>query len=102
MERIGKIVGSRSHVDYVCQVYGPGESAEPPPPSAYAFGAFVRIELADAHWLAGVVYDTQLVNPAFGTLGPRLSPREDLAVFSPDYLNECATLVGVLAIGASL
>jgi hypothetical protein len=102
MNRIGKIVGSRSHIDYLCQVYGPGEIESPPPASAYAFGTFVRIEL-DAHrWLAGVVYDTQLLNPAFGSLGPRLSPREDLAVFSPDYLNECATLAGVMTIGACL
>jgi hypothetical protein len=40
-----------------------------------------------------------LFNPDFGRLGPRLSPEPELAVFSPDYLNEKATLVGIAAVG---
>jgi hypothetical protein len=40
-----------------------------------------------------------LFNPDFGRLGPRLSPEPELAVFSPDYLNERATLVGIAAVG---
>lgn len=125
---IGKIVGSESHVRYTCQIFGPGEVAAPPDPSAYAFGGFVRLPLrtalaaadvaaleprptaamrsdalmpAPAHplWAVGLIYDTKLVNPAFGTLGPRLSNDEQLAVFSPDYLAERAVLVSILALG---
>jgi len=97
---IGKIVKSNSHTDYVCQVYGSGEVAQPPAREDYGFGTFVRIELDKYRWLVGIIYDTQLVNPDFGRLGPRLSPQSELAVFSPDYLNEKATLVGIAAIGA--
>jgi hypothetical protein len=125
---IGKIVGSESHVRYTCQIFGPGEVAAPPDPSAYAFGGFVRLPLrtalaapdvatleprptaamrsdalmpapAQPLWAVGFIYDTKLVNPAFGTLGPRLSNDEQLAVFSPDYLAERAVLVSILALG---
>ncbi len=112
--RIGKIVKSNTHVDYVCQVYGPGEILNPPPaPGDYAFGTFVRAGLStDAaypqvtsealspeSYLVGLIYSTILMNPEFGNLGPRLSPPADLEVFSPDYLREQATLVGVVAVG---
>jgi len=127
---IGKIVGSESHVRYTCQIFGPGEVAAPPDPSAYAFGGFVRLPLrtalaapdvaaleprpaaasairsdalmpapAQPLWAVGFIYDTILVNPAFGTLGPRLSNDEQLAVFSPDYLVERAVLVSILVLG---
>ena len=118
---IGKIVGSESHVRYTCQIFGPGEVAAPPDPAAYAFGSFVRIPLRTALaapdvtgavrgdvlpstqpqplYAVGFIYDTILVNPAFGALGPRLSNDEQLAVFSPDYLAERAVLVSILALG---
>ncbi len=106
--RIGKIVKSNTHVDYVCQIFSVGEIVEPPPsPEDYAFGTFVRVGLsADAaqgalgsSYLVGLIYSTILMNPEFGNLGPRLSPPADLEVFSPDYLREQATLVGVVAVG---
>ena len=125
---IGKIVGSESHVRYTCQIFGPGEVAAPPDPSTYAFGGFVRLPLrtalaapdvaaleprppatirsdtlmpalAQPLWAVGFIYDTILVNPAFGSLGPRLSNDEQLAVFSPDYLAERAVLVSILVLG---
>ncbi|HPH97279.1 MAG TPA: hypothetical protein PKW33_11800 [Anaerolineaceae bacterium] len=98
---IGKVVKSNSHTDYVCQVYGPGEVEYPPSVEDYAFGRFVQIALPTQPqaWLVGLIYDTILLNPDFGRLGPRLSPPSDLAVFSPDYLNEKVTLVGIMAIG---
>jgi hypothetical protein len=47
----------------------------------------------------GLVYDTQLYNPEYGAFGPRLSSEAQLEVFSPDYLNETATLLGVVVVG---
>jgi hypothetical protein len=72
----------------------------PPSPLDHAFGTVVSIpvEGVDSH-LVGLIYDTVLLNPEFGNLGPRLSPASDLAVFSPDYLAEKVTLVGITAIG---
>lgn len=98
---LGKIVRSSSHIDYVCQVYSPGEVEQPPIPADYGFGTFVRIalETQPQSWLVGLVYDTVLLNPDFGNLGPRLSPQAELAVFSPDYLQEKATLIGISALG---
>jgi hypothetical protein len=98
---IGKIVSSSSHVDYICQVYAPGETELAPQPQDYGFGTFVGIEQGGAGYLVGVIYNTTLMNPEFGNLGPRLSPREELAVFSPDYLAEKVTLVAVVILGAS-
>lgn len=113
---IGKIVKSNTHVDYVCQVYNANEVAVCPEPKDYCFGGFVAIQLegnatgaasesstgessGGGEQLIGVIYNTLLMNPDFGNLGPRLSPRDDLAIFTPDYLAETATLVGILALG---
>ncbi len=99
---IGKIVKSNAHIDYVGQVYGRNERSTPPTTEDYAFGTFVRVKLDTPppdRWLVGVIYNTILMNPDFGNLGPRLSPQEDLSVFSPDYLNEKATLIGIIAVG---
>lgn len=119
---IGKIVRSESHVRYTCQVFGPGETGAPPSPSDYAFGAFVRVPLragpalpdaltpppgdalsvtgaASAGWAVGLIYDTILLNPAFGALGPRLSNDEQVELFSPDYVAERAILVSILLLG---
>jgi len=97
---LGKISKSNSHTAYACQIHGPGEVGSPPSPADHAFGTFVRIPLAVGYGhLVGVIYDTVLLNPEFGNLGPRLSPVSDLAVFSPDYLAEKVTLVGITALG---
>ena len=98
--QIGRIVKSNSHVDYVCQVNNAAEFSSCPLPQDYAFGTFVRVELSGgAGYLVGLIYSTILMNPEFGNMGPRLSPSADLEVFSPDYLREQATLVGILAVG---
>ncbi len=115
---IGKVVKSDSHITYACQVYNMAEVEAPPTPADCAFGQFVRAAVrsgptslhpADANshiggqhrsgeqsgevWAIGVIYDTILLNPAFGTLGPRLSNAEQIEIFSPDYLSERAMLV---------
>ncbi len=100
---IGKIVKSNTHIDYVCQVFNPGEIDAWPQPADYSFGTFVAIRLDDngmpGEQLIGVIYNTLLMNPDFGSLGPRLSPRQELEIFTPDYLAETATLVGIIAVG---
>ena len=98
--KIGKLVKSNSHTDYVCQIYSSGETENPPSNQDYAFGSFVKIGLDTQSELVGLIYDTVLFNPDFGRLGPRLSPEQDLAIFSPDYINEQAILVGIMVIGS--
>ena len=97
---LGKLVRSSSHIDWICQIHGPSDIESPPSAIDYGFGTFVRVSLEDdPSELVGLVYDTVLLNPDFGNLGPRLSPAAHLAVFSPDYLAEKVTLVGITAIG---
>jgi len=98
---IGKIIKSNSHIDYVCQVYGPGETAHAPTPEQHALGTWVEMPAGSKQGsvAVGLVYDTQLYNPDYGTFGPRLSSQAQLEVFSPDYLNETAVLLGVLVVG---
>jgi len=98
---IGKIVGSNDHSDYVVQVHAPGEVEITPAPADRAFGQFVEIAVDEDYRLIGVIYTTQLVNPAYGTLGPRLSTERELPVFSPDYLAETATLLGISIVGTA-
>ncbi len=97
--KLGKIVKSNSHIDYICQIYNPADVPEPPTNENYAFGTFVAMSLNNNLRLVGVIYDTVLFNPEFGRMGPRLSPESDLVIFSPDYLSEKAVLTGVLTIG---
>ncbi len=98
---IGKVVGSNDQSDYLVQVHGPGDVAHPPSPFDHAFGQFVEIPVDAVERLIGIIYTTQLFNPAYGSLGPRLSTEQELPVFSPDYLAETATIVGVVAVGTA-
>jgi len=50
-------------------------------------------------YTVGVIYDTLLLNPAFGSLGPRLSNETQVELFSPDYLSEQAVLVHLVMLG---
>ncbi len=99
--QIGKIARSNSQFDYVVQVYRDTEAAQTPTSQDYAFGTLVKVRLRPATLgdLIGIIYNTVLVNPEFGSLGPRLSPEPVLKVFMPDYLNEKLTMVGVLMLG---
>src|SRR5256714_6196066 len=116
---IGKIVKSDSHINYVCQIYGPREVEVEPDPSDYAFGRFVRVAVRSGlsddpntqldlalgksqepvTYAVGVIYDTILLNPAFGSLGPRLSNETQVELFSPDYISEKAVLIYVMILG---
>jgi hypothetical protein len=117
--RIGKIVKSNSHVDYVGRVLDKLEAGRPPSPEHYRFGQFVSIPPmsrastpqydpagsngrgeAGPGSTVGIIYNSQLVNPDYERLGPRLSaPVELTTVFSPDLLNEQGILIGVLLVG---
>jgi len=116
---IGKIVKSDSHINYVCQIYGPREVEIEPGPADYSFGRFVRVAIRSAQtddasttpgfmsgpgqepvtYAVGVIYDTILLNPAFGTLGPRLSNETQVELFSPDYISEKAVLIYIMVLG---
>src|ERR1700680_4875068 len=117
---IGKIVKSDSHINYVCQIYGPREVEVEPSPADYSFGRFVRVAVRSAitdapdtriveralgksqepvTYAVGVIYDTILLNPAFGSLGPRLSNETQVELFSPDYISEKAVLIYVMILG---
>lgn len=97
--KIAKIVKSNSHVDYVGRVIDRLDSANPPSPADYGFAQFVGLPLEDMTEIIGVIYDSQLLNPDYGSFGPRLSPQPDLAILSPDYLNEQGLLIGILLLG---
>lgn len=116
---IGKIVKSDSHISYICQIHGPREVEVEPAPVDYAFGRFVRIAIrsepeneeqklmdralgidyAPRTFAIGVIYDTILQNPAFGSLGPRLSNETQVELFSPDYVSEKAVLIYIMVLG---
>jgi hypothetical protein len=97
--RLGKVVRSNNHCDYVVQVDDALEVKNPPSPDDYGFGSFVKLENDQRHWAVGLVYNTQIVNPLFLNSGPRLSSQPD-PYFSPDLQNEVRTLLSVVLIGA--
>jgi hypothetical protein len=98
---LGRVVGSSDQSDYLVHVHAAGDVPTPPSTFDRAFGQFVDIPVDERDHLIGVIYSTQLVNPAYGYLGPRLSTEQELPVFSPDYLQETATILGVSLIGTA-
>lgn len=101
MVALGRIVKSNSHTDLVAQVYGRREVPAAPSPDDYAFGTFVRVPVAGNTELVAIVYDTLLLNPEFGVVGPRLVGREEVEIFAPDYLDEKTVLLGLFVAGES-
>lgn len=99
MSRIAKIVKSNSHVDYVARVIDRLDAEEAPAATDYGFAQFVSAPVGDTEEVVGVVYTTMLANPEYGNYGPRLSSHAELAVLSPDYLDEQGVLLGVLLVG---
>ncbi len=99
MLRLAKIVSSNSHVDYVGRVVDTLDADAPPSPADYGFGQFVSIPLNEEMDVVGVIYNSILANPDYGSFGPRLSPAPELSVLSPDYLNEQGVLIGILLLG---
>ena len=96
---IAKIIKSNSHVDYAARILDSLETDLSPDIADYHFGQFVKIAVGERE-VVGVIYNSLLINPDYGSFGPRLTtPREHNAVFSPDYLNEQGVLIGVLLLG---
>lgn len=100
--RLGKVVKSNSHCDYVVQLADQKEVEHPPQPEDYGFGTFVKLEEASGkHWAVGMIYNSLLDNPMFTNSGPRLSSEPD-PLFTPDLIYETRTLLGVVLIGTLL
>lgn len=97
--RLGKVVKSISHCDYVVQLDDQMDVLHPPQADDYGFGCFVKLESPDIRDRAvGVIYNSQLFNPLFLSNGPRLSSEPD-PMFTPDLITETRTLLGVVLIG---
>ncbi|HEY7543316.1 MAG TPA: hypothetical protein VID27_00450 [Blastocatellia bacterium] len=97
--KVAKVVKSNSHVDYVGRVLDRLETAAPPAPEHFRFGQFVSIQ-SGASKMVGLIYNSQLINPEYGRLGPRLSSSADMnQVFSPDLVDEQGVLIGLLMVG---
>ena len=99
---LGKIVGSKSHIDYVCEIYNDSVREESPDPTDYEFGQFVYIEkeIQDRSCcFIGVIYDTQIVDPDQGRTGPNLSQPEEQEIFQPSYVDEKQVLAGIALLG---
>ena len=94
---IATIVASNSHLDYLARVVDRLDVAEPPTSQDFGFGKFV---ICGEGQHVGVVYNSMLVNPDYGSFGPRLSGVDELRSFSPDFLDERGVLLGVAIVGA--
>lgn len=97
--RIGKVVKSSSHCDYVVQVDDAQDVVNPPCPEDGGFGQFVSFDNDSRHWAVGLVYNSQLFNPLFLNNGPRLSSEPD-PLFTPDLVQETRTLLGTVLVGS--
>jgi hypothetical protein len=101
--RIGSIVSSNSHLDYVVEVYKERDCERPPELHEREFGqpVFIRKTVDGTEYaVMGVIYNTQLVDPDQGRTGPRLA-QDDQAQFTPGYIEERTTLAGVALLGTA-
>lgn len=96
--RLGKVVKSNSHCDYIVEVDDENSRIDSPKPDDFGFGSFVKLDSEERHWAVGLVYNSQLFNPMFLNTGPRLSSEPD-PMFTPDLINETRTLLGTVLIG---
>jgi hypothetical protein len=97
--KIAKIVKSNSHIDYIGRVFDRLDSDTPPSLEDYRFAQFIVIHNLDSTTI-GVLYNSQLINPEYGRLGPRLSGSQSMnSVFSPDLMDEQGVLIGILLLG---
>ena len=96
---IAKIVSSNSHIDYIARVIDSLDGSDTlPSPSDHCFGQFVSLR-GDAEEVIGVIYDSRLVNPEYGSFGPRSGPRAELARHNADFVQEQGILIGILLLG---
>ncbi len=96
--KLGKVVKSNSHCDYIVQLDDEVDVALPPQPEDYGFGCFVKLETERRHWAVGLIYNSQLFNPAYLNTGPRLVSTPD-PFFTPDLIKETRTLLWTVLIG---
>jgi len=96
--RLGKVVKSNSHCDYIVELDDEHSRDNSPQPDDYGFGSFVKLDSKDRHWAVGLVYNTQLFNPMFLNMGPRLSSEPD-PIFAPDLIHETRTLLWTVLVG---
>lgn len=97
--KLGAVVKSNSHCDYVVQLNTDKDVIDPPAVSDYGFGQFVTLETETQHWAVGIIYNSQLFNPAFLNSGPQLTSTPD-PLFTPDLIQETKTLLNVVLVGS--
>lgn len=99
---LGKVIGSNSHIDYVCEIYNAGVRETSPDPTDYEFGQFVYVQKeiqGQDRYFIGVIYDTRIVDPDQGRTGPRLTQPEEQNIFQPTYVDEKQVLAGIALLG---
>lgn len=97
--KLGTVVKSNSHCDYVVQLHTARDVIAPPTVSDYGFGQFVILETEYQPWIVGIIYDSQLFNPMFLRNGPQLTSTPD-PLFTPDLIEETQTLLNVVLVGS--
>ncbi len=97
--KIARIVSSNSHIDYVGRIIDEFDTNDAPTADDYGFADFVSTPFDSDKKILGVIYNSMLMNPEYANFGPRLSPKPELDQFSPDFLNEQGTLIGILLLG---
>jgi hypothetical protein len=96
---IASIVSSNSHIDYIARIIdAPGEDGPVPDASDHCFGQFVSVE-GDTETVIGVIYDSRLLNPEYGSFGPRSGPRAEIGRKTADFVHEEGILIGILLLG---
>ena len=97
--KIAKIVSSNSHIDYIARVIDSLDAGDAlPHPSDHGFGQFVSVK-GDGEDVIGVIYDSRLMNPEYGSFGPRSGPRAELLRNNADFIQEQGILIGILLLG---
>ena len=94
MKRIGTVLRSFSHVEYLVQVLNPKDNLTL---EDYSLGKFLFFESKqDINKIIGVIYDTELFNPNSLLISRQ---KEEFATYIPDFVNEIEINLKVLLLG---
>ena len=101
---IGKVAKTNSHVVYLCRINEDGTREQMPVASDFAFGRFVSVDMmepdgTDLGQVVGVIVDTLIVDPDFGTPVSSQLDDDERDITMPGFLQAAFTLIEVVAIG---
>mgnify|MGYP006284243521 CR=1 FL=1 len=97
--KIGKVVKSDNHFVYKCRIYGKQETESEITEKDFALSQFVKLKLNSDITIIGIIVDSELINPDYGSLGARITSSFQNNITIPDFIDETGVMIDVITVG---